>query len=937
MKSVKKRVLACVLVLVLVISAIPCTLAASSYTYNSGTRHVTATSLSSSAEAYYTGSYTYASLSSLTGGTSTSGLSTMDSALYQALQSLMASTQTKILSYSSLTTYYPYTDCEDSSGTITYIYSDAAPSGTTSREHVWPKSHASFQQTNGGSDLYNLRPEDSTINSKRGNYTFGNVVDTLTSYSTASFSGSTVLYYSSSANLVEVNDDIKGDVARTLLYVYVRWGQPNLFEDVSSSSLPSNDSGSSNDGEKVIESLQTLLEWCQEDPVDEWEMGHNDAVEAIQGNRNVFVDYPELAWLLFGLEVPDDLVTPSGEAMSGSTFTLTALVNNSAYGSVSVSGNVITATPADGYYVSGATLTSGSASVSVSGNTITVSNMSSDCTVTVIFSAQQAASLTLMADGSVDTVLSGYIGQTVTLPTTATTPDDYTFLGWSTATVDSTQTAPSYLQPGASYTLDGDDTLYALYSYRDSQGDDSGAVISYSPVTTSSSDYSGVYVITGIVSSSGDEYVLNGDNTGTAAGGASQLLSTCGITKSGDLLSGVSDTYIFTVAKDSGSDTYTILANSGEYLAYQGTSNSLTTLSSVSDAARWTITYDSSSENLVITNVGTTTRVLQFNASSKQFRCYTNTQQPVHLYAATGSYTTYYTTGSEALGTPAITSVYANKDGATASQARVKISWTAVDGADGYLLYRSTSADGEYTLVKTITSGSTTSYSNNGLTLGQTYYYKVCAYTLCDDGSKRCSAFSGTCYTPACATFTSVYANATDRVRLLWNAVDGAEGYQIWRADSADGEYKIVKTITSGDTTAYSNNGLEIGQTYYYKIRAYATVNGQKVFGAYSDVSAVTTLYIGSTTMTAASYSTGIAKLAWNAVDGAEGYQIWRADSEDGTYSIVKTITSGSTTSYSNNGLTSGKTYYYKIRAYSVVDGSRTYGGYSTVVSVTAK
>ncbi|MCD7859042.1 MAG: hypothetical protein LUH51_02570 [Firmicutes bacterium] len=287
--------------------------------------------------------------------------------------------------------------------------------------------------------------------------------------------------------------------------------------------------------------------------------------------------------------------------------------------------------------------------------------------------------------------------------------------------------------------------------------------------------------------------------------------------------------------------------------------------------------------------------------------------------------------------TPAITSVYANKDGATASQTRVKISWTAVDGADGYQIFRSTSKNGTYTCIKTISDGSTSSYTNSGLTLGQTYYYKVRAYTKDSSGSWVYSDFSRVKYTPACATFTSVYANATDRVRLLWNAVDGAEGYQIWRADSADGEYKIVKTITSGDTTAYSNNGLEIGQTYYYKIRAYATVNGQKVFGAYSDVSAVTTLYIGSTTMTAASYSTGIAKLAWNAVDGAEGYQIWRADSEDGTYSIVKTITSGSTTSYSNNGLTSGKTYYYKIRAYSVVDGSRTYGGYSTVVSVTAK
>ena len=282
---------------------------------------------------------------------------------------------------------------------------------------------------------------------------------------------------------------------------------------------------------------------------------------------------------------------------------------------------------------------------------------------------------------------------------------------------------------------------------------------------------------------------------------------------------------------------------------------------------------------------------------------------------------------------PTITSVYASSDGSASAQTRVKITWTAVDGADGYKLYRSTSIDGEYTLVKTITDGSTTSYTNSGLELGVTYYYKVLSYT-----GDVCTNLSEAAYAPACATFTSVYASGTDRVRLIWNAVDGASGYQIWRADSEDGEYKIIKTITSGDTTAYTNTGLDADQTYYYKIRAYATADdGSRVYGAYSDVTSVTTVYVGSTTMTATSYSSGIAKLAWSAVDGAEGYQILRADSEDGTYSVVKTITSGTTTSYNNSGLESGKTYYYKIRAYSVVDGSKTYGDYSAVVSVTVK
>ena len=62
----------------------------------------------------------------------------------------------------------------------------------------------------------------------------------------------------------------------------------------------------------VFQSIDVLLEWCALDPVDTWEMGRNEVVEDIQGNRNVFIDYPELAWLLFGKSVPTNMTTPSG-------------------------------------------------------------------------------------------------------------------------------------------------------------------------------------------------------------------------------------------------------------------------------------------------------------------------------------------------------------------------------------------------------------------------------------------------------------------------------------------------------------------------------------------------------------------------------------------------------------------------------------------------
>jgi hypothetical protein len=99
-------------------------------------------------------------------------------------------------------------------------------------------------------------------------------------------------------------------VARIALYIYVRWGNTEQFLG----------------GDGVIESLDVLLHWMEEDPVDTWEMGRNDSVESITGTRNVFVDYPELAFALFDQEIPTDMDTPSGEARkSGMAYTILSL------------------------------------------------------------------------------------------------------------------------------------------------------------------------------------------------------------------------------------------------------------------------------------------------------------------------------------------------------------------------------------------------------------------------------------------------------------------------------------------------------------------------------------------------------------------------------------------------------------------------------------
>ena len=288
MKNMTKSMIAFLLSFVFIISSfLPITAVESKATAiqptqyssqsNSGQRDVVCTTLDgTSADNYYTGSYDIDNLVDLSGDT-----------LFDSLQNLMRTTHSYTTSYNYCRDNVWKVDCENNdTSKATTLYSnyhmtssDWTPTWSCNREHVWPQSLGGGNTSGGGADLHHIRPEKAGVNSSRGNKMFG---------------------YASGQYVPA--DNAKGDVARIILYVWVRW---------------ENDWGAGSVTE-VFQSVDVLLEWCALDPVDTWEMGRNEVVQGIQGNRNVFIDYPELAWLIFDREIPDDMVTPSGIAANGS-------------------------------------------------------------------------------------------------------------------------------------------------------------------------------------------------------------------------------------------------------------------------------------------------------------------------------------------------------------------------------------------------------------------------------------------------------------------------------------------------------------------------------------------------------------------------------------------------------------------------------------------
>ena len=301
MKNLKTRILSMLLILVLLVSTlvIPTSAASgqpSKYSsqYNSGQRDVVCTTLDgTSAASYYTGSYTYDVLSGLS-----------STSLQSQLKTLMTQTHKKTSSYDDCHYKADRTDCENEDGRVLLIYTSYSATMSQwngwNREHVWPQSLGGGNTSGGGADLHHIRPSDAVVNSTRGNKKYGNVDGGTAKYGSNPATGYLGGYYA--GNYFEPLDNVKGDVARIILYVWIRWGSSWGADNVT----------------EVFQSVDVLLEWCALDPVDTWEMGRNEVVQDIQGNRNVFIDYPEYAWLVFGKEVPASLQSPSGEAAGGS-------------------------------------------------------------------------------------------------------------------------------------------------------------------------------------------------------------------------------------------------------------------------------------------------------------------------------------------------------------------------------------------------------------------------------------------------------------------------------------------------------------------------------------------------------------------------------------------------------------------------------------------
>ena len=249
-----------------------------------------------------------------------------------------------------------------------------------------------------------------------------------------------------------------------------------------------------------------------------------------------------------------------------------------------------------------------------------------------------------------------------------------------------------------------------------------------------------------------------------------------------------------------------------------------------------------------------------------------------------------------------------------------QLQWSAVTGAAKYWIYRST--DGVNFKYYDSTTG--TSYTNCIAASGTEYYYKVKAAAVVN-GKDVASDFSNTksLFTTPAAPSVSI-TTSKGKPKLTWKAVKGADNYYIYR--STDG--KNFKYYNETDEAGYTNYSTNIGTTYYYKVRAVKTIDGND---HKSDFSAVRSIQCRPAAVNLSiSRSYGKPKLTWDAVADADKYWIYR--STDGkNFKYYDTTTK---TSYINSGAAFNTIYCYKVKAVKVVNGRNVVSGSGSAKSV---
>lgn len=271
---------------------------------------------------------------------------------------------------------------------------------------------------------------------------------------------------------------------------------------------------------------------------------------------------------------------------------------------------------------------------------------------------------------------------------------------------------------------------------------------------------------------------------------------------------------------------------------------------------------------------------------------------------------------------------------AVSSAGKNIITWTPISGVDGYVVYRKTANSGWTTLAR-VAGADTASYSDSSSTLvtGTVYTYTVRAYCL-NNGTYTYGGYDTTGVSVEMGVTIPVLTGGVSdagRNTVTWQAVNGADGYVIYRR-TAEGSWSVAGTVIGQGTVSFTDSsGLSADTVYYYTVRPYQEVNGTRVYGGYDTTGIAVKTSIATVVLQKASTLAGTNSITWTRVPGVTGYVVYRKTA-GGSWQTLARVTGETAVSYTDTSeLMPGTEYYYTVRGYILTNKTYTYGGYDTV------
>ena len=169
---------------------------------------------------------------------------------------------------------------------------------------------------------------------------------------------------------------------------------------------------------------------------------------------------------------------------------------------------------------------------------------------------------------------------------------------------------------------------------------------------------------------------------------------------------------------------------------------------------------------------------------------------------------------------------------------QISLTWKAIEGVDGYRIYRYNPTTGKYAFLKQLPGSAANNYTDTGLVSGTEYRYRVRAYVTVNN-EKKYGKYSVKYKTATRLKKETLKVKAGKKsASLSWKLLDGASGYELLMSKNGT-DYSLIKTVTKKKTISYVKTGLKKNKKFFFKVRAYKTVAGEKIYGSYSKVKSI--------------------------------------------------------------------------------------------------